>query len=254
VQGNGLTGNATYRYGIAVIANNGAVGLSGALAAMFSGVYFENNAYKADIWFQAGNNIEGPTAITVMGCTFNRLTSAANQFVSYNILVDVNPPNAVKMTLIGNGFAGFGPYVPSSTTPYVYVNDGSNSAVDVVDYGNLYASSVERPVFLGPVKADKFNVSAAVTFDGTQSAPTPAYNYNAPQITKTGTGVYKITFQKAGPLSVYPVDVIVGGGTGYGTMNAMAPGYVIVNTFNQAGVSTDFSYVSVKVFGNGLIS
>jgi hypothetical protein len=254
VQGNGLTGSATYRYGIAVIANNGTVGLSGALAAMFNGVYFENNAYKADIWFQAGNNIEGPTAITVIGCTFNRLTSAVNQFVSYNVLVDVNPPNAVKMTLVGNGFAGFGPYVPSSTTPYVFVNDGSNAPVDVVDYGNLYASSVERPVFLGPVKSDHFTVSAAATFDGTQASPTPTYSYNAPQITKTGTGVYRVTFQKAGLLSVYPVDVMVGSGVGYGTVNAMTPSNVTVNTFNASGVLTDFAYVSVKVFGNGLIS
>jgi hypothetical protein len=252
VQGNGLTGTATDRYGIAVITNNGGA-LNGALAASFFGVYFENNAFRADIWFQCGNNSDGPTALTCVGCTFNRISNVPNQFVNYNVLVDINPPHPCKLTLVGNGFNGFSPYIPSSTTPYVFINDPGNSPIDFVDYGNLYVANMEKPPYFGPAKTDVMTISSAAVFDGTVGSPTAGFAYNVASITKTGTGAYTIAFQKAGPKSSYPVDVNING-IGYATVNTTLANGVSIMTFNASGVATDFSYISVKVFGNGDIA
>lgn len=250
VQNNGKTGTATFRYGVAIITDNGAVGLNGALAASFDTVYFEDNAFEADIWFQAGGSTDGSTALTVTGCTFNRLTSAANQFVNYNIRVDVSTPFKTKLVVVGNGFQGFATYVPSNTTPYIFVSDPFNAAIDTVDLGNLYGSSVEKPVFIGPTKGDIAMVSQYCAFDGTQATPSTIGSLNTALITKNGTGDYTVTFGKPGSKSVYPVNFSLGGAGFCQIISTSAANYRF-KTLNPSQAATDFAYVSASCFGNG---
>jgi hypothetical protein len=248
VQNNGKTGTATFRYGVAIITDNGAVGLNGALAASFDSVYFEDNAFEADVWFQAGGSTDGSTALTVTNCTFNRLTNVANQFVNSNIRVDVSTPFKTKLVVIGNGFMGFGTYVPNALTPYIFVSDPFGAAMDTVDYGNLYGSNIEKPTFLGPVKADKFTISAATTFAGSTAATT--YVYNTASVVRNSIGNYTVNFQKNSPIANYPVSIAHNGGGVYQVASVNTGSFSFI-TKDVSGALTDPSYVSAMAFGGG---
>ncbi|TCK87372.1 glycosyl hydrolase family 28-related protein [Paraburkholderia sp. BL9I2N2] len=247
VQENGIGGSASDRYGVGVFTSISGAGLAGAQSATFVGTYFEGNAGNADIWFTGGNGTDGSTGILVKGCTFNRID--ATNYVTNNIRADIGTPNKVQITAIGNGFNGFGAYVADSSRKYIQVNPSGAAVYDVTDFGNMYGSNVEKPVFIGPSKTGKAMASAWVTFDGTASSPTPISKYNVGSITKIGTGDYSITFEKQGPNTNYPVTINVNGAC-FPVIYSPGQANVRIQTLNPSQALTDFALVSVTCYGN----
>jgi hypothetical protein len=248
VQGNGVGGGAANRYGVGVFANISSPGLAGAACASFIGTYFEANEGNADIWFTAGNGSDGSTSLLAQGCTFNRLSNAS--CVANNVRADIGAANKVQLTLIGNGFNGFGSYTPSFGRLYVQVNPSGGSVYDVTDLGNMYGSNTEKPVYIGPNKTGAAMASAYVTFDGTAASPTPIKKYNISAITKNGPGDYTITFEKQGPSINYPVSINVNGAC-FPVIFSPGAANVRIQTLNPAQALTDFALVSVVCYGNG---
>lgn len=247
VQGNGVGTAAANTYGIAIFGGTGLGGLNGAAGATFISVYFEQNVGNADIWFIAGA-VDGATSLTATACTFNRISNV--NFVTNNVRMDVNGPNKAKLTLLGNGFQGFNSYATDPSRRYVIVNPSGGSVYDVTDLGNLYGSSVEKPVFLGPTKGDAAMATQYCTFDGTSASPVAINGFNTGLITKNGTGDYSITFEKQGPRSNFPVHITING-AGFCQVVSTAAANYRFKTLNASQVATDFSYVSLACFGNG---
>lgn len=247
VQGNGVGGSNSNRYGVGVFANISSPSLAGAACASFIGTYFEANEGNADIWFTAGNGSDGSTSLLAQGCTFNRLSTAS--CVANNIRADIGADNKVQLTVIGNGFNGFGSYTPSFGRLYVQVNPSGGSVYDVTDLGNMYGSNTEKPIYIGPNKTGAAMASAYVTFDGTAASPVAISKYNVSSITKIGPGDYSITFEKQGPHTEYPVSVNVNAAC-FPVIFSPSAANVRIQTLNPAQALTDFALVSVVCYGN----
>jgi hypothetical protein len=248
-EGNGVGGTDVNRFGV-IFNSERNIGLNGAMAGSFHGTYFEGNAGVADIWF-AGGGPDGPTALLVQGCTFNRTNGAPGQFVTNNILMGVEAASKAILTIIGNAFTGFGTYVPSPATPYVGIMAGAGTTWDVTDLGNMYDSPVEVPVYQGPAKTSSAMSSAWVRFNGTAGAAVST-SHNVASVARKKVGTYSITFGK--PLSCTGY-VVTGSVNGVGSVVILSDNTNIleIETLNFAGVPIDYSAVSVAVFGGGVI-
>jgi hypothetical protein len=225
-------------------------GDNGGVACTLTGVYFENNAKDADILINHTAAAGLDCVYNVIGCNFNR--GATTQYTTNNIQLNSNAGNAAAMlNVIGCGFRGFPPYTPSAARPYIALNGGGATNVNFTGLGNLYSSSVERPVIQGPVVTQDAVATAWVRFDGAGATgfKTPQQSFNA-GVNKTGTGVYVVTFGKAmaSATNAYSAQVI--GGIGVAYVTAETANSVTIQTTNTSGGATDFQ-VAVTVFGGG---
>lgn len=133
VEGNGQTADA---WGLTM--SN--AGTEGAVGVNLSGVYFEGNKGKADLWLP---NSAQDVAHNVQGCTFNRID--ATRWVTNNILLETSSNKRAVLTVMGCGFRGFNNYVANASRKYI---DGLTSAGGTNTFafgGNLYGSDIERP-------------------------------------------------------------------------------------------------------------
>jgi hypothetical protein len=246
IQGNGVTGSASDRYGVAVICNRNQP-LDGAVGANFVGTYFEGNGGAADIWLQAGNGSDGNTSANIIGCIFNRISGTPGQFVPSNIRCDVGAPNKLALNLIGNGFQGFNSYQPSASTPYVALNLSAGAKFDVTDWGTNWGSDLERPSWPLQAKCPQSTLSAAAAIDGATSSIYPG-SFNIAKLTKNGVGDYTLTFSSPMPFANYPISLNMNG-QGYAVPFFMTTESVRFQTFNfgSSPVLTDFTYISLMV-------
>lgn len=242
IEGNGITGVGASRGGIIIDAT--VIANEGAFSASFDSVYFEANTDNADIWFIAGST-GGPTGILVEGCTFNR--ASPTTFVTNNIRVDVGASFFTTLTVIGCGFAGFNGYTPNSGRPYIAVNGASNNW-RVTELGNIYQSSIEKPVLAGPNVTPKACAAAWVRFNGSTGAI--GDSFNVASINKTATGNFTINFQKDLASVNYAIAPSING-AGNVFPNVASVGSLSIVTKNAAGADTDFTATSVIIFGGG---
>jgi len=118
-------------------------GYQGRQGIILDGVYFEDNAGKADVLI---TSYEGPSANTIKDCNFARISSTA--YTTNNILTDVTVDLLLRME--GNGFGSAGDYVPDESRPYVAFTSqapiyrGFDTNLIVQDVGTRY---LKRPQF-----------------------------------------------------------------------------------------------------------
>jgi hypothetical protein len=249
IENNGTAGNANSG-GVFISNENNAI-LNGCAAATFVGCYFEGNGGLADIHFLAGGS-EGNTSLVAVGCTFNRISGTANQFVTNNITMGLGnvSTSKAKLTVVGCSFNGYNSYVPDASRKYIEIaslgalwnfSDGCGS--------NTYGSNVEKPKILGPVRADAALLSASCVFNGTSGAII-SNHLNVASVTRNGTGDYIVNFERALAIPGYSPSISLGN-VGIATVFATDTTGVHIQTWNISGVITDFSWIAVNIFGCG---
>ena len=120
-------------------------GYQGRVGVIFDGVYFEDNAGRADLFI---TNAENPCVYNVRGSTFNRIS--ATHFTEHNIWTDFSGGLRQILNLHGNGFGPGGDYVPNAARNYLHhtsetpivTGHESNFCFSVVENKNLV-----RPAF-----------------------------------------------------------------------------------------------------------
>lgn len=226
----------------------------GPVGASFFGTYFENNANVADVNIQHGAAAAEGCAYSFVSCLFNRGSGDPAQIVTNNILLNSSAGNGAAMLNIqGCGFRGFGSYTPSTSRRYVQVNAGGATNVQVTAFGNVYLSATERPAFSGPVVTQDAVATAWVVFDGAGAtgAKTPSQAFNA-TVSKSSTGIYVITYDRAMAAAINCYAVTIMGGVGVGVVTAQSTTSITVQTQDMASALADFQ-VCVTVFGGGNI-
>lgn len=198
-----ITGSATFSYVGGSIESNGlpgggwgvqliGAGIDGGVGCAFNGVYFENNANQADVLI-THSALTG-CVYDIIGCLFNRNLA---QFVTSDIVLNGSAGNGAAMLNVqGCGFRGFSGYVPSAARPYIKVNAGGQTNIQVTALGNFYSAPVEKPVFFGPVVTPDAIASAWVNFAVSGGVITGlSGSYNVASVTRTSAGVYGVTFE-----------------------------------------------------------
>lgn len=119
----------------------------------------------------------------------------------------------------------------------------------LMDALRLYFNDVDNTVY-GLINAPEVATVAALV-NGT--AGTVLNNItNAASITKNGTGDYTLNFTRNLVDTQY-APLITLNGIGFAAVITPSVNSVTFRTYNSAGVLTDFSYISVVVFGGGLL-
>ena len=246
----GISGSNTSRFGIFINAGVAVGGNNGALSATFLGVYFEGNADTADIWFSSGANAGGAAGLLIEGCTFNRVDSSVGQFVLNNILFNQAAAWQSTLTVIGCGFRGFVGYTPSSGRAYISIASASFDWT-FTEFGNAWGSTIEIPAISAPTSVPAALSTAWCRFDGTLTGTNPpTQGFNVASVQRTGTGTYVITFGEPFATTGYSVTGSVNG-NGAVSLSSDNFGHVVIGTVNFSGALTDFSAVSVQIFGSG---
>lgn len=240
VEGNGLDTGETLRGGVMLIDP----GLEGAVGVAMNGVYFEANGGPAD-FFSTSTGANGKVAYSFTGNSFNRLFTAT--CTTNNIRIDSDDKFSVAMT--GNGYKGFLSYAPDVGRKYVAINPAVSSDAEILDGGNFYADSIEAPVFPGRFVGRKSSAAAYVRFDGSAGGATIVESYNIASVTRTGVGVYRITY--SGPLNnaanTYSWSKA---SVGFGCPGAETTSYVDFTFTDAAGAPHDVSGCHVTVHGD----
>jgi len=98
------------------------------------------------------------------------------------------------------------------------------------------------------------NAIAWVNFNGSTAAIRTSYNVSS--VTRTGTGIYTITFSTATTDANYVLSSSATnyGGTGYlsvlGPTTTQTTSAVQITVANFSGTNTDVAYVTAAIFGN----
>ena len=228
-EGNGRLGSGatTDRFGIKLDTPN----LNGdMIAATAQGMWFENNAGTADLWYVNGADY---MEFNALRCMFLRLHDTL--YTDFPIRIDLPASSGdVHAHIDGNTFVGYSPYVADVARPYVkqFVTAG------VLTYSgrNRFADSVETPSTF--VTGQVF---ARCNFNGTLATPTPSRAQNVASITKNATGDYTITFARAGAVSTKHIAVCLISAYGVWQKFAETSTTVRIRTANLSAVATDFA-------------
>jgi len=150
IESNGELGADSTKFGVRVFWDE-STDPEGNQAALFSGVYFERNAGKGDIYIT--NSSASPQTYAVVGCNFNRgeVGSGTGLFGTNCVQIETSGGTKNTLSLIGNGFGGLPrsggtPYVPNAARPYIGIVNPTQPLA-IVDVGNRYTDSVETPVW-----------------------------------------------------------------------------------------------------------
>lgn len=245
IESNGLSAIGTNGFGVQLLNP----GDDGGVAASFFGVHFEANSNIADILVNTSATAAQVVAVNAIGCAFAR--SGTSKFANNNIQVNSSPGNApVKMNVFGCGFRGFNGYIPSLLRPYILLQLGGGVG-NLIELGNVYASSLEQPQpsnFAGPVVSNRAMATAWVNFTWTGSAIAINDMHNVSGVTRTSAGIYVVTFSI--PMLATPYAPLVSGvAPGFYWSSGVGTGGFTVNTTSTAGAAFDPAYVSAVVFG-----
>lgn len=137
IEGNGYDATQSLRCGIRIID----AGWGGGVGLNVEDVYFEINETTADIWI---SQTQWDCNHWIAGNSFSRVGNV--NYVTNNILLDCDSGIALKTFIAGNGFKGFGGYVPSASHLYVDTSNCLGTSWQVTYTGNQYQSATETPV------------------------------------------------------------------------------------------------------------
>ena len=182
IEGNGVGGTGNERGGV-ILENPGG---EGGVAATFTGVYFEANQGRADLFMSMG---QYPVTLNAFGSHFNRV----DDFFATNAIRVESPAGSARavVNVSGTAFRGYNNYQPSSSRPYISFTPGS--LVTLNDAGALYGSDQEYPTI--PTN----RVLARVRFNPTTvaSGDIPLISSSGiASVSKTSTGTYNITLSE----------------------------------------------------------
>jgi hypothetical protein len=242
IKGGSFEGNGDNiaNYGALKIDGNPIDGIAG---LTIEGVYFENNAGSFDIGVldSASGGIHNVT-----GCTFNRISST--RFTSGNIVLYKNNLNWRTMIRVhGNGFAGFGTYVASSTRRYIQVVAPVDNFY-VMDIGlNIWGNSTEIPDVAGALSTPR-NIGVAVRFNGTTGA-IDGISTNVQSVTRNGVGDYTVLYAKNLKLAKNVYSVGMAEASMWPELFSESVGSIHFKTKNASGVYADFVSISLMVYG-----
>lgn len=119
----------------------------------------------------------------------------------------------------------------------------------LLDALRLYFNDVDNVVY-GLVNAPEVATAAALV-NGTTGSVVKNIT-NVASLTKNGTGDYTLNFTR-NLLDTQYAPLITLNGVGFGAVVTPSVNSLTFRTYNSAGVLTDFSYISVVVFGGGLL-
>lgn len=227
----------------------------GQATCLFQGVYFERNG-SATVGKGLGDlviiNSAHDQVATVIGCNFNRGTT----FGTNQIQFSTSGGFRNKLVLLGNshdapplgGYPG-----PSATRPYVQ-SFSITDPVEIVDLGNYYQSLVEAPNWTGNgtgpqtawVMSEAGMASAWVTFNGSTGVITNSFNVAS--VVRNAAGLYTINFNKALSTGNLAPQITLNS-NGFGAYNALSSSAVGIQTQNASGTNTDFTNISVVIYG-----
>lgn len=196
--------------------------------------YFEANGGDADLTIT--NTSAYPVTVLVMGCTFNRVL--ATRYTNVNIRCVNSGGGSIKCVLIACGFLSAGSYVPNAARPF-WQGDAST---EFFVGGITYNETTSMPV---SCRASSSMVAAAfVESNGVALSQMPP----GVTVTKTGTGVYRIT--KAGGWAIDQFGYVVSANASSSVnranaMNVSAAAFDVYTT-TPLGVAVDerFSFMT----------
>jgi hypothetical protein len=180
----GITGGSVENNGTTGVAGEGGLllnvrGNNGTASITLTRVYFEANGGDADI--QITNTGGHHLTVNMVGCTFNRVLGS--RYTATNIKLVNTGGGTITCVLIGCGFLSGGDYPVSSSRPFWQADSSSQ----VIDIGCTYSEGTSRPASCRATESTVIASVVEITGDPISSLP-PGVT-----ISKTGTGVYRIT-------------------------------------------------------------
>lgn len=181
------------------------------VVAVLSGIYFEFNNGRADVYFAHGNSFDNLT-MDVFGCSFE---CGGSMITNDRILIQHTSTSALTAGIFGCNFSELSGFVPTTSQKYIKVTGaGSGIRQVVADGSNYYNNPNSFPDLTASVQAATranfrvqrtysavTNVSgvANVTLDGFTAAPRIAIS-----IVDAGANVFswKVTARTATSLTV----------------------------------------------------
>lgn len=168
-------------------------GYQGRVGVIFDGVYFEDNAGRADLFI---TNAENPCVYNVRGSTFNRIS--ATHFTEHNIWTDFSGGLRQILNLHGNGFGPGGDYVPNAARSYLHhtsetpivTGHESNFCFSVVENKNLVRPAFESTGNAGNVI---INTNGSVLSFPANVRSTGNYSTEESAFYAPFTGMYQFT-------------------------------------------------------------
>jgi hypothetical protein len=257
-------------------------GVEGSVGINMTGVYFENNNGKADVWIVATGATASTTAIqSFTNCSFLRFSNT--RYVTNCILLDGANPS--KLCLSGCGFKDYPSYVSSASRLWVGAADaqvfdgGGNLFYDTAGGYTGLSRSIFTPVgynhqvtFASLPNVAQFRNGIQYCSDGGGGTARPslavsdgtrwwqivlgqfAGNVSSAGVAqtlpknwtcqKTGTGVYRITHNLNLSADSYAVVVTPRGspGSGYCSGWVYSTNFFEVGMSNSAGAAADIAF------------
>ncbi len=172
-------------------------GYQGRVGVIFDGVYFEDNAGRADLFITNGEN---PCVYNIRGCTFNRINSA--HFTEHNIWTDFSGGLRQILNLHGNGFGPGGDYVPASSRSYLHHT--TETPIVTGHESNFWFSAIENKNLVRPSFESTGNTGNVVINSNGAVLPFPAnvrssgnYSTSDSAFYAPFTGMYQFTVSLA---------------------------------------------------------
>lgn len=135
-------------------------GFQGGVGLNMSGCYVEHNTGQADVWLNsdgfAGGALINPVVHNIISTSFSRVTrtgSLPDAPAPYNIYGSFADASAgiSKLNVIGCAFKYYNDYIPNAANKVIYFDPGA-APMDpnhLYEAGNLYMSSLEKPILMG---------------------------------------------------------------------------------------------------------
>ena len=235
-------GGKSYAGGAAISFNScvqfAQVGGAGQVSANFNGCYFETNAGR-DITFYVNRDFN--QIMNIDGCIFNYNsdTITGSRVQVNSSLTDMGPGKQAILNMKGNGFYNAG----TTSTAYREVQFAVPSTFQAThlvfnDAGNKYALSSP---FTGMEKVQRLSPGEPVARVTVGSTGVASQTNNVSAVTKTGTGVYTITFT-ADMSTRMPIITFLDGSGRYGTVVKTSALVWTVSTFNNTGAAVDLGF------------
>ncbi|WP_313495472.1 hypothetical protein [Pseudoxanthomonas mexicana] len=240
IEGNGLSeATAANAWGVRLYDT----GTEGRAAGCLSGCYFEGNKGQADLWV---NQLVYEVALSVQGCTFNRLSST--DFTVNNVRLQTSSTGKISAMISGNGFMRAGTYAANSGRRTI-LGTGASRSISIHETCNVYSDlATDGPVNPGRVVEDQLVPQAYARFGWGGSSIITQASRHIQTITRYGTGDYEVVWDHD-MASASPCYIISAEGEYKYALVAEGANYVRFAMTNDAGAAVDPTRVYVTVFG-----
>lgn len=215
----------------------------GGMAMIVSNCYFENNQVLADI--NIGGSDTKKNSFIIEGNSMQR-TSPTRYAKTHILFNQLNPAGKHRAFLRANTFKFLGGYTHQTGDSSVTVR---SAATEIREEGNIYQPQ-QLPEYVTTV-ADGYNNKIVCTAKVSVGAtPTLGAHYNASSVTRTATGMYKITFQKEVDSGLIVPVATAENVTGNAHIYGYDTSSVTVYTTDPAGTASDvvpFNVIAVGI-------